>query len=231
MSLSEDLWQANQDVINSCFHSPFIQSLKNGSVDKNVLIRYLVQDAFLLEALSRVYSVAAGKAPDWQSFAFLHQWVSHLIHQIQVRHEEILLWEGHYPQVNPSREAQRYSDFLVSAVWTQNLGVILSAIIPYFRWQLSLSDHLPPLTADPTRVPLDLSILQGSPDSAAIVYQLEALFNRHAATQETHYSAYRQSLLCLRVFLNAQVPDRRSLNPHTPPSWQLIHDPTSQENG
>ena len=63
MLLSEELWQANKDIVHACFHSSFIQSLRTGKLDKECFIQYLAQDAFLLEAMARTYSVAAAKAP------------------------------------------------------------------------------------------------------------------------------------------------------------------------
>ena len=56
MLLSEELWQANKDIVHSCFHSSFIQSSRNGQLDNEHFIQYLAQDAFLLEAMAPTLS-------------------------------------------------------------------------------------------------------------------------------------------------------------------------------
>ncbi len=41
---SEELWQVNKDIVHCYSHSSFIQSLRNGKLDKEDFVQCLAQD-------------------------------------------------------------------------------------------------------------------------------------------------------------------------------------------
>ena len=59
MSLSQQLWTTNQDLIQASLDTPFVQGIGDGSLPTAKFAYYVGQDAFFLEAFARAYSVAA----------------------------------------------------------------------------------------------------------------------------------------------------------------------------
>ena len=204
MLLSEELWQANKDIVHSCFHSSFIQSLRTGQLDKECFIQYLAQDAFVLEAMARTYSVAAAKAPDFHGFSVLHQLIAQLIESLGDRHQEIFLWNETHIQTVPRLQTQRYTDFLMSTAWTQDLGVILSATVPYLKLHLELGMFIQ--CGDPEQTYRNWGLTYSRESFQDKVVAMDALVDRYTNPHKARYSVYRQSLLLLRLFFDAMAP-------------------------
>jgi thiaminase (transcriptional activator TenA) len=224
MLLSEELWQANRDIVHSCCSSPLIQGLNHGTLPQEHLIHYLAQDVFLLEVFARAYSVAAAKAPDWQGFSRLQLLIGTVMDSIGLRHQMLHRWEiqGEVEARStvPQSETQRYTDFLISTAWNEDIGLILIAIVPYLKLHLELGQQLA-LTKSPV-THRDWSEAYRSPAFQDSVSTLEDLVDRYALNSETRYSVYRHSFLCLRNFLGAMAPiapSNRALE-----GWKLIID-------
>ena len=218
MLLSEELWQANKDIVYSCFHSSFIQSLKNDQLDKECFMQYLVQDAFLLEAMVRTFSIAAAKAHDFHGFSVLHQLIAQLMDALGNRHQEILLWNEMPIQTAPRSQTQQYTDFLISTAWTEDIGVILSATVP----DLKLHVELGILTqcGDPQQTYRNWGLAYSRERFQDQVLAMDALIDRYANPQKAQYSTYRHSLLLLRLFFDSMAPAlTRAIDP-----WTLILD-------
>ena len=204
MLLSEELWQANKDIVYSCFHTSFIQSLRNGQLDKEHFTQYLAQDAFLLEAMARTYSVAAAKARDFHGFSVLHQLVAQLIEALGDRHQEIFLWNETHIQTVPRSQTQRYTDFLISTAWTEDIGVILSATVPYLKLHLELGLFMQ--CGNPQQTYRNWGLTYSNERFQETVVVMDALVDRYANPHQARYSVYRQSLLLLRLFFDAMAP-------------------------
>ena len=218
MLLSEELWQANKDIVHSCFHSSFIQSLKNDQLDKEYFIQYLVQDSFLLEAMARTYSVAAAKAPDFQGFSVLHQFIAQLIDALGDRHQEIFLWNEMPIQTAPRSQTQQYTDFLISTAWTEDIGVILSATVPYLKLHVELGMLIQ--CGDPQQTYRKWGLAYSRKSFQDQVLGMDALIDRYTNPQKARYSTYRQSLLLLRLFFDSMAPTlTQAVDP-----WTLILD-------
>ncbi|MDF5730087.1 MAG: TenA family protein, partial [Rhizonema sp. PD38] len=64
MTISNQLWKANQDIAQACLEHPFVQGISNGSLEPQKFAYYVGQDVFFLETFARAYSIAAAKAPE-----------------------------------------------------------------------------------------------------------------------------------------------------------------------
>ena len=51
MSVSSQLWQANQDLILACLKHPFVQSIADGTLERKKFGYYVGQDAFFSKLL------------------------------------------------------------------------------------------------------------------------------------------------------------------------------------
>ena len=203
MLMSEELWRANDDLTYVCLNSSFIKNLANGSLPKSEFVHYLQQESFCQQACARVYGIAAAKAPDWEGFSTLHQLMGESVSSLRVRHQTALKWgEVIGPAAAPNPVIQRYTDFLVSIAWNQELGSILAALTPRFRLIHSIGQSLTALGLQ-RHVYGDWILNAGSPRSGQVVQLLEGLLNRYVTKDSQQFSNYRHALLCERDFLNA----------------------------
>ncbi len=215
---SEELWQANKDIVHSCFHSSFVQSLGNGKLDKEDFVLYLAQDAFLLEAMARTYSVAAAKAPDFYGFSVLHQMIAQLIEALGDRHQEIFLRNETNIQAVPRSQTQRYTDFLISTAWTEDMGVILNATVPYLKLHLELGMLMQ--CGNPQQTYRNWGLTYSSERFQETVAMMDGLVDRYANSHQARYSVYRHSLLLLRLFFDALAPTLTQAPPID--NWTLV---------
>jgi len=201
MLMSEELWRANDDLTYACLNSCFIKNLSNGSLPKSQFVKYLQQESFCQQACARVYGIAAAKAPDWEGFSTLHQLMGECVSSLRVRHQMALKWGDVLgPAVEPHPVIQRYTDFLVSTAWNEELGLILAALTPRFRLVHSLGQSLMALGLQ-RHLYGDWILNAGSPRSGQIVQLLEGLLNRYVTKDSQQFSNYRHALLCERDFL------------------------------
>jgi thiaminase (transcriptional activator TenA) len=225
MLLSEELWHANRDLVHACCSSPFIQALTNETLPNEAFIHYLIQDAFLVEVLARAYSIAAAKAPDWHGFSQLQILIAQVIESRRSRHQDIRRWQAdrtpEHHSVIPQTTTQRYTDFLITTAWNEEIGIILIAILPYLRLHLELALNSTQATR-PSQIYSNWRNPYGSRGFQDIVSTVEALVDRYATQSEARYSTYRHSLLCLRNFFDGMAS--KSSTRISAETWTLIGD-------
>ncbi len=66
MSLAKKLWAENEDLAQAALTHPFVQGLRTGNLPRETFQRYIVQDAFFLDAFARSYALALAHSPDQQ---------------------------------------------------------------------------------------------------------------------------------------------------------------------
>ncbi|MEL6352276.1 MAG: TenA family protein, partial [Cyanobacteria bacterium J06627_28] len=93
MSLSQILWQANQDLADASLHNTFVQGIGDGSLPKEKFAYYVGQDAFFLEAFARAYRFAAAKAPDWESFQTFHALADGVLKELNLHQSYAESWQ------------------------------------------------------------------------------------------------------------------------------------------
>ena len=59
--LHERLWEENRNLAQACLEHPFVQGLRDGSLDRGAFEHYVAQDALFLRAFLGAYTVAAAK--------------------------------------------------------------------------------------------------------------------------------------------------------------------------
>jgi thiaminase (transcriptional activator TenA) len=223
MLMSEELWFANTDLAQSCLNSTFIQSLSTGTLSKELFIQYLRQESFCQEACARSYGVAAAKAPDWDGFSVLHQLMSETVSSLRVRHQIAAKW-GDLPMPSaPHPVIQRYTDFLISTAWNEEIGLLLAAIVPRFRLLHFIGQSLIALGL-PRHSYADWVLSAGSQKSGQIVDLLENLLNRYMSLNTQQFSNYRYTLLCERDFL---VVMGQTIGVDATLDWRLMRDAPS----
>lgn len=204
MSLSQTLWQANQNIATECLHHPFVQGIGNGSLPKATFVYYVEQDAFFLEAFARAYSIAAGKAPTWESFQVFHNLANGVLAELELHHDYAESWGVDINSIEPEPATRHYTDFLLSTAWSQPVGVTAVAMSPCMRLYAYLGQQL---AADgiPSHIYENWIETYSSDEFEPLAEQLEELVDEHSSDTPLIRSTYRYAMTCERDFFQAAI--------------------------
>src|SRR3712207_5980731 len=101
MSISNELWEANQDIAQACLEHPFVQGISYGTLEQKKFAYYVGQDAFFLEAFARAYSIAAAKAPDFSVFTIFHSLADGVLQELKLHEGYATKWGVSLQSVEP----------------------------------------------------------------------------------------------------------------------------------
>jgi thiaminase (transcriptional activator TenA) len=202
MSISHQLWQANQDLAIAALNNPFVQGIADGTLPKSKFAYYVGQDAFFLEAFARAYSLAAAKAPNWQAFEAFHRLANGVLAELKLHQSYAAAWNVDLKTVEPGVTTRRYTDFLSATAWSQDIGLTAIALSPCMRLYAYLGQELarPGIPDHPYS---DWIRTYSSPDFEPLAQTLEALVDRHATLTPIAESTYRYAMLCERDFFQS----------------------------
>ncbi len=206
MSLSQILWQANQDLAEASLNNHFVQGIGDGSLAKEKFAYYVGQDAFFLEAFARAYSIAAAKAPDWESFQSFHALADGVLQELNLHQSYAQSWNVDIKTVEPGSATRQYTDFLLSTAWSQPVGIIAVAMSPCMRLYAYLGQNLASQQAksgDPTHDYQDWITTYSSDEFEPLAKQLEELVDRYSSDGAIARSTYRYAMVCERDFFQA----------------------------
>jgi thiaminase/transcriptional activator TenA len=202
MSLSSELWHANNDLIQASMHSPFVQGIRDGSLAREKFVYYVGQDAFYLEAFARAYAIAAAKAPDWQGFQTFHALAGGVFEELRLHQGYAADWGIDLRQVEADPTTRRYTDFLLATAWSSHVGVTAVALSPCMRLYAFLGQELA-RSNPPEHAYSNWIHTYSSPDIEDLARQLEHLANTYASDTPQVRSTYRYAMLCERDFFQA----------------------------
>jgi thiaminase/transcriptional activator TenA len=202
MTISSDLWQANQDLVEACLHHPFVQGILDGSLSRERFAYYVGQDAFFLNAFARAYSIAAAKASDLKGFETFHVLAGGVLQELQLHQGYAGSWGVELSQVKAGMATQRYTDFLLATAWGQEVGLTAGAMAPCMRLYAFLGQALAE-GGMPDHAYGEWIRTYSSPEFDQLAQQLEALVNQYASSTSAVHSAYRYAMLCERDFFQA----------------------------
>jgi len=202
MTLRQLLWQTNQDLVQACLHHPFVQGLASSELDRAKFAFYVGQDAFFLQVFARAYSLAAAKAPDWQSFTELHALATGIIDELHLHVRYAAQWGVDLEAVVPAPATRRYTDFLLATAWGRELGLTVVAMCPCMRLYAFLGQQL---AADDLheRAYGDWIQTYSSGEFEQLAQTLEDLVDRYASDEPLARDTYRYALACELDFFTA----------------------------
>lgn len=202
MSLSTTLWQANQDLAQAALNHPFVQGIGEGSLPPEQFAYYVGQDAFFLEAFARAYSVAAAKAPKWESFQVFHKLADGVLQELTLHQSYAQSWNVDLKTVQPGPATRQYTDFLLATAWSHPIGVTAVAMSPCMRLYAYLGQQLAK-NGIPQHAYTDWIATYSSDDFEPLAKQLEALVNEQAKDTDLIRATYRYAMTCERDFFQA----------------------------
>lgn len=202
MTVSSDLWQANQDLAHACLKHPFVQGIADGSLSKQRFAYYVGQDAFFLGAFARAYSLAAAKAPDWEGFETFHTLAGSVLEELQLHGSYAGKWGVDLPSVQPEPATRRYTDFLLATAWGSDAGVTAAAMVPCMRLYAFLGWNLAQ-NGIPDHIYGEWIRTYSSPEFEQLAQQLERLTDRYASAAAAMQDTYGYAMQCERDFFQA----------------------------
>ncbi|MEM1255351.1 MAG: TenA family protein [Cyanobacteria bacterium P01_H01_bin.21] len=202
MALSYKLWQDHLELANESLAHPFVQGIADGTLPKETFAYYVGQDAFFLEAFARAYSIAAAKAPTWQSFNVFHELATGVLSELKLHHNYAQAWQVDLAQVSPGTATRQYTDFLLATAWSQPIGVTAVAMSPCMRLYAYLGQQLAQ-DGMPEHAYKDWIATYSSDEFEPLATQLEALVDEYADESELIRSTYRYAMVCERDFFQS----------------------------
>ncbi len=200
MTVSSELWQANQDLAQACLKHPFVQGIADGTLEQKKFTYYVGQDAFFLEAFARAYSVVAAKTPDWEGFGVFHNLAGSVLAELRLHQAYAAAWEINLAYVQPQPATRRYTDFLLATAWGSDIGLTTAAMSPCMRLYAFLGQQL---ALDESHQYADWIRTYSSAEFEQLAQQLETLAERYASPTPQVHSIYRYAMLCERDFFQA----------------------------
>ncbi|XGB41297.1 MAG: TenA family protein [Nodosilinea sp. LVE1205-7] len=202
MSLSQTLWQANQALAIACLHHPFVVGIGNGSLAATKFAYYIGQDSFFLKSFARAYSIAAAKAPSWQTFQLFHQMADGVLEELRLHDSYAQTWGVSLETVEPGGATRQYTDFLLHTAWSQEAPTIAVAMAPCMRLYAFLGRSL----ANPILEPHAYTAwvqTYGSDQFEPLVRQLENFVDDYAIDAPVLRQTYRYAMACELNFFQA----------------------------
>lgn len=202
MSLSTELWTANQDLAQACLRHPFVQGIGDGSLEQRKFAYYVGQDAFFLESFARAYSVAAAKSPDWQCFKTFHALAGGVVAELQLHESYAAQWDVDLTTIEPGMATRSYTDFLLATAWGGDVGLTAAAMSPCMRLYAYLGEQLAS-NGIPNHQYADWIRTYSSADFLPLAQQLASLVDKYATAHHSTHSTYRYAMLCEHQFFQA----------------------------
>ena len=202
MTLSNNLWQSNQDLAQACLEHPFVQGIATGTLDRAKFAYYVGQDAFFLEAFARAYSIAAAKATDWDGFNTFHTLAGGVLEELKLHKDYGTKWGVDLHNVEPGAATRRYTDFLLATAWGSDVSSIAVAMTPCMRLYAFLGQQLAK-DGIPNHHYADWIRTYSHPEFEELVQKLERLIERYSHLTDSLQSNYRYAMLCERDFFEA----------------------------
>ena len=204
MTISDELWSANQDLVRACLEHPFVRGIADGSLEQQKFAYYVGQDAFFLEAFARAYSIAAAKAPSWKGFTIFHTLAAGVLEELKLHEKYVVKWGVDLHSVKPGMATRRYTDFLLATAWGQDVGLTAAAMSPCMDLYSFLGTELACRNDNlPENQYQDWIQTYSSSDFQALVKQLEDLVESYFVSSDSLHSTYRYAMLCEYEFFQA----------------------------
>lgn len=202
MTISEELWQFNQDLAQACLEHPFVQGIATGILDRAKFAYYVGQDAFFLEAFARAYSIAAAKATDWEAFNVFHSLSGGVLEELKLHEGYASQWGVDLRHVEPGIATRRYTDFLLATAWSSEASLITVAMTPCLRLYCFLGQQLAH-NGIPDHQYANWIRTYSDREFEQLAQKLEALADQYTKMTASVKSIYRYAMLCERDFFQA----------------------------
>lgn len=205
--LYEILWQQNTHLAEACLHHPFVRGLADGTLDPEAFRRYVAQDAFFLNAFARAYALAAARSQDGETLISLCELLNGVLRELQLHAGYAKELKIELARVQPYRQVEAYTDFLLATAWHGEPGETIAAMTPCMRLYGYLGTELAKTVTAGNPYQQWITTYSGS-DFQALVIRLETLLDSMAEDTSAVRDAYAYAMRCELNFFSAMSEHR-----------------------
>lgn len=202
--LYEFLWQQNTHLAEACLHHPFVRRLADGTLDPEAFRRYVAQDAFFLNAFARAYALAAARSQDGETLISLCELLNGVLRELQLHAGYAKELKIELARVQPYRQVEAYTDFLLATAWHCEPGETIAAMTPCMRLYGYLGTELAKTVTAGNPYQQWITTYGGS-DFQALVTRLESLLASMAEDNPAVRDAYAYAMRCELNFFSAML--------------------------
>jgi thiaminase/transcriptional activator TenA len=132
---SDDAWRSVQPTYEKILEHPFVRRLRAGTLDREIFLRYLLDDARYLSGYARALAIVAARLPNTADVAVLARSAAGAVEAERALHATLL--GEHGIDINgpgePSPTCLLYTSSLIASAATEPVEVALAAVLPCFR--------------------------------------------------------------------------------------------------
>ena len=205
MSLSERLWEQNQDLAREARETAFVCGLADGSLPADSFREYVAQDAYFLEAFSRGYALALGRSPDRGGLRDFFDLLSGVLEELKLHASYAARLHIDLERAQAGEATMAYCDFLLATAALSDVGEACAAMTPCMRLYAYLGQMLraEPASAGPYQEWVDT---YAAPEFEQLAATLERLLDRYATDNPRVSAIYRRAMRLEVAFFEAHAP-------------------------
>lgn len=137
MSFSDDAWHAVARWYDAITSHPFLVALSDGSLEHDVFVRYVLDDAHYLKAFSKALAATSARVPSPDDTVVLARSAAGAVEAERALHRGFLIPLGIDPEGpdagEPSPTGRAYASMLRTAAALEPVEVAAAALLPCFR--------------------------------------------------------------------------------------------------
>ena len=202
MSLANQLWTENVDVVAEVLAHPFVRGIGDGSLDRDLFAGYIAQDAFFLESFARAYGLALARSPDTATLLTFADLLAGVREELGLHASYAASWGIDMAGVKPTAATLAYTEFLLATAATADVGVVCAAMTPCMRLYAHVGVALDSDTAGPYAQWVQTYADPGFEEVASL---LERLLDQHARDIPSARTAYRRAMRLELAFFEAAL--------------------------
>src|SRR6266849_1663005 len=204
MSLAKKLWAENEDLAQAALTHPFVQGLRTGNLPRETFQRYIVQDAFFLDAFARSYALALAHSPDQQGIRDFFELLAGVQEELRLHASYAEKWGVSLSDVTPDSATLDYANFLLGTAFLRGTSETCAAMTPCMRLYAFLGQSLAADTEHLEHQYMEWIRTYSSPDFEALAARLEGLLDRYTTDTDIVHIAYRRAMTLEVAFFEAQ---------------------------
>ncbi|NEE00775.1 TenA family protein [Phytoactinopolyspora halotolerans] len=151
MGFSADAWQRAKPWYDAILDHPFVRELGDGSLDREVFLRYIVDDAHYLARYSRALATTAARWPEPEGAASIAKFAAGAIEAERMLHSSLLGEAGvdiDRMTSEPTPTCLAYVHTLLADAMVAPAPVALAGLLPCFRIYAEVGQHFAGVLAE-----------------------------------------------------------------------------------
>lgn len=201
MGFSSDAWDRTKPWYDAILAHPFVRELGDGTLDREVFLRYMVDDAHYLNRYSRALATTAARWPEPLGAASIARFAAGAVDAERLLHASLLEEAGMNVAesgTEPTPTCLTYVNTLQADASLATAPVALAGLLPCFRIYAEVGQHFADvLTARPDHPYAPWLAMYGDPVFAEDTRRAEQLADEQAGTDpgqlEQMHDAYARA--------------------------------------